>query len=40
MNTNVHLCRYLRAYNTFVCTMCDYVQCGEDTVGVELRYIN
>ena len=38
MKMNVHLCCYGRAYNVFV--LYDYVQCCEDTAGVELRYMN
>ena len=39
MNTNVHVCPYLRAYNAVVCSLA-YVQHCEDTVSVELCYIN
>ena len=32
------LCRYVLACDAFV--LYDYVQCREDTIGVELRYMN
>ena len=38
VNMDVYLCRYVRIMRLFV--LYDYVQCCEDAVGVELRYMN